>query len=149
MLLEPTIIYNNNDTIYPKCSDCRRTTYISRKYNEIEPYKHPVKSHGTKLERILVVSNDNKYIWGSIPFQFASYDDELPCGEIIIDGERYLSIPNGWEKRKWYYKPHYGIINDWWENDIILKDFNDFEVPKRYKTINDRLLIKLGDDEAV
>ena len=149
MLLEPTIVYNNGDTIYPKCSDCRRTTYINRKYGEIEPYKTKPTTHSTKLERIIILLNNGNYIWGSIPFQFASYDDELPCGEIIINGERYLSIPNGWEKRKWYYKPHYGIINDWWENDTILKDFNDFEVPKRYKTINDRLLIKLGDDEAV
>lgn len=41
---------------------------------------------------------------GYIPNVYANWFRELPIGEITINNKRYLSVPNGWETRLWFYE---------------------------------------------
>ena len=91
------------------------------------------------------MTHNSKIIVGTIPNLYRCWDDDLPCGEVVIEGVRYLSIPNRWEHRMWHYPWHYGIYNDEWQIDTVRDLFEDICLPKRYKIFNDRLLIKLGD----
>lgn len=148
---EPSPTISGVCTIYPNNTDSRYTCSVTSKYQELEPYVRDNLHNGTKLENITIINessktHNSKIIVGVLPNMYRCWDDELPCGEIIIDGVRYLSLPNGWEHRMWHYPYHWQIHNDEWEIDTVRDLFSNIAVSKRYKIFNDRLLIKLGDE---
>ena len=153
VLTEPTPTISGVCTIYPNAQESRYTCSVTSKYQELEPYARDNLHNGTRLEKLTIVNessrtHDSKICVGTLPNLYRSWDDDLPCGEIIIDGVRYLSIPNGWENRLWYYPYHYAIYNDEWQIDTIRNLFSNAVVPKRYKIFTDKLLIKLEDDAS-
>lgn len=153
VLTEPTPTISGVCTIYPNAQESRYTCSVTSKYQELEPYARDNLHNGTRLEKLTIVNessrtHDSKICVGTLPNLYRSWDDDLPCGEVIIDGVRYLSIPNGWENRLWYYPYHYAVYNNEWEIDTIRNLFSNAVVPKRYKIFTDKLLIKLEDDAS-
>lgn len=153
VLTEPTPTVSGVCTIYPNAKESRYTCSVTSKYQELEPCARDNLHNGTRLEKITIVNessrtHDSKICVGTLPNLYRSWDDDLPCGEIIIDGVRYLSIPNGWENRLWFYPYHYAIYNDEWQIDTIRNLYNNIVVSKRYKIFTDKLLIKLGDEAS-
>ena len=150
---EPSATISGVCTIYPNANDSRYTTYIDGLHRaELEPYCKVPYKYGTKFENLTIanessMTHNSKIIVGTIPNLYRCWDYDLPCGEVVIEGVRYLSIPNGWEHRMWHYPWHYNVYNDEWQIDTIREMFEDICMPKRYKIFNDRLLIKLGDAE--
>ena len=107
-------------------------------------------SYSSQLDPITVVINSDEsygegYCFGNIPDAFACWDFETPTGEILIDGKRYLSIPNGWDGRLYYYgDDHFKIMNDIWDADMIVDHYEEtYSLLYEDVKIKDRLLIKM------
>lgn len=105
--------------------------------------------YDTPFQRIIVAlnnnldSNDNGIV-GIVPNAYMSWSRTMPCGEIEIDGENWLSIPNGWENRMWHYPTRVGaIINNEWQNKTIRDTYDRITSAYSDYIMRDRLLIKL------
>lgn len=104
----------------------------------------------TPLQRVVVMLNqglDNQEngVYGVIPNAYFSWSRNLPVGEVEIDGEHYLSIPNGWEGRFWKYPTIVGqIVNDKWENEQVREEYDRLINKYLNLMMYDRLLIKIG-----
>lgn len=119
-------------------------TYTAREELNIHKNSSP-------LQKVLVFLNDNlnykeNGCMGLIPNVYSGWFRTLPCGEVTLSGRRYLSIPNGWENRLWYYPYHVGeIINNEWEQGVIREKFdNPNNLLKNYQ-IYGRLIIPLEE----
>lgn len=134
-------------TMFPKFGrDARNiidTYCINKKYTHHE-YSSP-------LQKVLVFLNENQNYtengcMGIIPNVYSSWYRDLPCGEVIIGGKRYLSVPNGWEHRLYKYPTKVGVVvNDEWQNSTVLELYGKLLNSFRNYQISDRLLIPLEE----
>ena len=113
--------------------------------DDVDTYRY-----SSQLDPITVVINPDEsygegYCFGNIPDAFACWDFETPTGEILIDGKRYLSIPNGWDGRLYHYgDDHFKIMNDIWDTDMIVDHYEEtYSLLYEDVKIKDRLLIKM------
>ena len=107
--------------------------------------------HSSTLERVLVYLNDlcdngaNGY-QGFIPNVYASWFREFPIGEVAINNKKFLSVPNGWETRCWFYD---GSAEQKSKNDIdnknLKKKMDDVLKAANNNKMTHRLLIPLED----
>ena len=107
--------------------------------------------NSSPLQKVVVFLNDNlnykeNGCVGIIPNVYSAWFKTLPCGEVTLSGKRYLSIPNAWESRFWFYPYHIGeIVNNEWEPSVIRNRYEDrANVLKNYQ-ICDRLIIPLEE----
>lgn len=138
---------NGYHTMFPHMGRIARNridTYAVTKRFSLHEYSSP-------LQKIIIFLNDNlnyseNGCMGIIPNVYSGWFKSLPCGEIILSGKRYLSIPNVWESRFWFYPYHIGeIVNNEWEPSVIRNRYEDrANVLKNYQ-ICDRLIIPLEE----
>lgn len=150
-----TFISGATSSVYPYLANNKHR--ISSKYINMQGFNNTVGkddvdtySYSSQLDPITVVINPTEsygegYCFGNIPAAFACWDFETPTGEILIDGKRYLSIPNGWDGRLYYYgDDHFKIINDIWDADMIVDHYEEtYSLLYEDVKIKDRLLIKM------
>jgi len=139
--------FSNYNMMFPRLG--RNARYTIDTYTVNRP--HNTHEYSSPLQKIIVFIADNlnykeNGCMGIIPNVYSSWFKSLPCGEVTLSGKRYLSIPNGWESRFWFYPYHIGeIVNDEWESDVIRARYEDrANVLKNYQ-ICDRLLIPLEE----
>ena len=148
--------YFSEHSIYPRMSnDCKR---LSSKYIKTNGYVNVVGKNelvneckfSDYTQRIRVNLNPNmphnEYSsTGTIPHCFVAWDDECPAGEVMIGGKKYLSIPCGWEGRLYNYGPeHIGVVNDVWNTESVVDDWERRTTLRKENVIRDKLLIELG-----
>ena len=110
--------------------------------------------HSSKLENIAITLTNEKPhtergIYGIIPNCYGSWYRTLSVGEVEIDGKLYLSVPNGWESRRWNYPAFYGLYDSpvYYENEYITRIYDNWK-PIYDEIIVHRLLIPLeGEGE--
>lgn len=102
-------------------------------------------SHGVgrlKLEpvELLQTAGDRRGILGKLPYIVFPSRPICEYGEITIDGKRYLSVPNGWENRKFHIKGHASIVYDCDPDELLAEE-------RRIEKLSQmmHLLIKLED----
>lgn len=83
-------------------------------------------------------------IQGFIPDAYYSWSRTLPSGEVVIDGKKYLSIPNGWDNRLYKYPTYTGNLMIW-DNDTIRDEYEDLTNVLKHRMIVNKLLIPLED----
>ena len=148
--------YFSEHSIYPRMSnDCKR---LSSKYIKTNGYVNVVGKNelvneyelSDYTQRIRVNLNPNmphnEYSsTGTIPHCFVAWDDECPVGEVEIGGKKYLSIPCGWEGRLYNYGPeHIGVVNDVWNTESVVDDWERRTTFRKDNVIRDKLLVELG-----
>lgn len=107
--------------------------------------------NSSPLQRVMLFLNSGtKYgengCMGVVPNVYSSWFKSLPCGEITLGGKKYLSVPNGWSSRLWYYPYHIGeIVNNEWEQNTIRPRYEERFNPLRNYQITDRLIIPLEE----
>lgn len=105
--------------------------------------------HSSPLQRVLLFMSDTSSdkqtgCVGIIPNVYSSWYRSLPCGEISIGGRKFLSIPNGWDGRMWFYPYHVGsVVNNEWNQESLMAKHIDNNNPLKDYLIHDRLLIPL------
>lgn len=95
------------------------------------------------------------YCSGNIETIFSSWGWEVPNGEIVYAGKRYLVIPCGWDERLYWYDGHYvndsigaGIkMNSTWENDVVIAEYEKNKLEFNRRQIKDKLFVLLSDQE--
>ena len=144
----------NTSGAYPYLANNKHR--IGSKYLHMQGFNNTVGKddytyrYSSQLDPITVVINpkesyDEGYCFGNVPDAFACWDFETPTGEILIDGKRYLSIPNGWDGRLYHYgDDHFKIMNDIWDTDMIVDHYEEiYSLLYEDVKIKDRLLIKM------
>ena len=77
---------------------------------------------------------------------YANWFRELPIGEITINNKRYLSVPNGWETRLWFYEsPAEPPKKNDLENSKLKKKMDDILKAGGNVKMTHRLIIPLED----
>lgn len=142
---EPTDVKDNAHTLYPRIGlDSRNmidTYTVKKEFNRFE-FSSPLLPVMPFLDGKL--DYDETGCLGIVPNVYASFFADLPCGEIMIGGKAYLSIPCGWDKRLWEYPSRMGtIVNE--EDGLVNveKRWSDRVNPLKHFTINDRILIPI------
>lgn len=144
---------SSQDGAYPFLSQNWSTTgsqYVNKKVNLCrEPCDEKKYSFNMKLDSIKIALNhslgNGQYLsYGEIPHCWRAWDKDIPSGEVIYNGKRYLVIPCGWDGRLWDYGWHLDIYNDLWETYDVVNHFED-KYYKKHTTIEDKLVIELGD----
>jgi hypothetical protein len=108
--------------------------------NDIEDFAH---GYGKlKLEPIELLQMDSECrgILGKLPYMFFSSRPMKEYGEITISGKKYLSIPNGWEDRKFHIPGHAGVV---YNCDVDTLLVQERRIEKISKMMN--LLIRLEE----
>lgn len=110
--------------------------------------------HSSPLQKVIVSLNPSlQYITsgvlGVVPNVYSSWHRTLPAGVVTLSGQRYLSVPNGWEERLWNYPYYLGVYNDpqYWQNEQIRKKQDDLHRTLLQQKMVDRLIIPIGDDD--
>lgn len=81
---------------------------------------------------------------GEIPGVYCTYDCDISSGEYISqDGTKYLVVPCGWDGRLYNYGSHFGVINDEWEADVVVRKYENITLKQRKNVILDKLVIRL------
>lgn len=148
--IEPPTSEDTNlewNTIFPNMGHESRYKIDTYTVNErLVPYKY-----SSPLQKVLVCLNDKlnygeNGIIGIIPNVYSSWYKELPDGEIIISGHRYLSVPNGWNDRLYHYPYHVGeIVNNEWQQNVIRPRYDDRNNVLMNYQFTDKLLIPLEE----
>lgn len=126
------------------CSHMVDSYFVNETFNQ---YKT-----STPLEKIAIVLNPSKSngatgIIGYLPNCYGSWVRSLFEGTFELDGKKYVSIPNGWYNRLYFYDWYLGVYNDeeYWENTSIRKK-NDRNTNVMWERMfMDRLLIPIED----
>lgn len=117
-------------------------------------YQDNPEIHETSLHPLRVFYSpvkDNKYHYGEygaigyIPHVFWTFDWEIPSGEFIQNGKRYLAVPCVWDNRLWYYGYHVNVCNDEWDTLVTVENYEAQRQVYGDAQIKDKLIIELGD----
>lgn len=110
--------------------------------------------HSSPLQKVVVSLNPSlpyitSGVLGVVPNVYSSWHRTLPAGVVTLSGQRYLSVPNGWEERLWNYPYYVGNLQnvEYWENERIRKFQDDLHRTLLQKKMVDRLIIPIGDDD--
>ena len=78
---------------------------------------------------MVVLNNQIPYyaggVMGVIPNTFYSWSQSLRSGELEIEGKKWLSVPNGWDKRKKIYRTYTGVVNFTKNQQMLAQDEAD------------------------
>lgn len=137
-----TDAYDSNACVLPIANvyghSIQYTDSLSEVKKEHKMFLYPIEFALNKT------NNKNLMSVGQVVDCYAMFGVDLVDGEIEYDNHLYLSIPCGWKERLWNYNFHkLGIVNDEWEFEQIVKDYEMLNQPLANKTINTRLLIRL------
>ena len=109
--------------------------------------------HSSPLQKVIVNLHPpfpylEQGVLGVVPNVYSSWHRTLPAGVVTLSGQRYLSVPNGWEERLWNYPYYLGVYNDpqYWQNEQIRKKQDDLHRTLLQQKMVDRLIIPIGDD---
>lgn len=129
-------------------TDSRYRTDIYTTNRRLNQYEH-----SSSLDKIVIFINKDLAhletgVEGIIPNCYQSWYRTLPPGEVEINGKKYLSVPNGWERRLWNYPWFFGVYNDaiYWEGSSIRQRWDDLHKEVLQNMMVDRLFIPLEDD---
>lgn len=118
---------------------------VDRRLNQYE--------HTSVLDRVIVnlkkeLPHLATGVEGVIPNCYQSWYRTMPAGEVEINGKKYLSVPNGWEKRLWNYPWFLGMYSDeqYWKNERIRKKYDDLHNELLQNMMVDRLIIPLEEE---
>ena len=89
--------------------------------------------------------NNNLIINDDISDEFTI--NEYIRGVIELNGKNYLSVPNGWEQRLFYYTSYFGQV-DYWNNDTLRDDFEALISGLNNNMFTHNLLIPFDGDEV-
>lgn len=110
----------------------KSTNLISTNFIPVHVYLNPYNDHLESMS------------YGTILGAYALYDLDAPIGEYRAeDGKEYLIMPCGWEGRLYDYKFRHSVINDIWESDVVVKEYESFILTQTKNLINDRLVIRI------
>ena len=91
-VIEPVVVVFNPESLSPDLSLVSSTTEYKSNLNGIQ---------------------------GSIPNVYITWSRNLPEGEVILNGHKYLSVPNVWSDRLKYYPVMVGDSKEVWESDKV------------------------------
>lgn len=143
----------SQDGAYPFLMDNRYTIGSQHIKNRNWLCREPIDSKkvdfSSRLDAIRIGLNHSighgQYLsYGTIPHCWRSWDKEIPSGEFIFNGKKYLAVPCGWDGRLWDYGYHLDIHNDTWDFDEVVNEFEKYYY-KQNARIEDKLIIELGD----
>ena len=106
----------------------------------------------TPVNEVIVVINKNisdyfSAVAGVIPNSYYTWSRSLPSGVIELNGKNYLSVPNGWEQRLFYYASYFGQVA-YWDNDTLRDDFEALISGLNNNMFTHNLLIPFDGDEV-
>lgn len=88
-----------------------------------------LKSSASINDIMVVLNNQIPYyaggVMGVIPNTFYSWSQSLRSGELEIEGKKWLSVPNGWDKRKKIYRTYNGVVNVTDNQKVLAQDESD------------------------
>jgi hypothetical protein len=108
--------------------------------NDIEDFAHGYGQLKLEPVEFLQMGGERQGILGKLPYMLFPSQPIHAYGEITISGKKYLSIPNGWEDRKFHLPGHAGIVYDC-DPEALLAE--ERRIEKISKMMN--LLIKLEE----
>jgi hypothetical protein len=108
--------------------------------NNIEDFAHGYGKLKLELIELLQIDSERRGILGKIPYMFFPSRPMKEYGEIMISGKKYLSIPNGWEGRKFHIPGRAGIVYDCDPDSLLAQERR---IEKISKMMN--LLIRLEE----
>lgn len=127
---------------------CSEFDYMTDTYRVKEPY-NKLKSSASINDIVVVMNNNIPYnaggVMGIVPNTFYSWSQTLFTGEITIEGKKWLSVPNGWENRKKYYRTYNAIVHLTENDDVLAKDEADNNINKLFVH---NILIPLEDFDS-
>ena len=127
---------------------CSEFDYMTDTYRVKERF-NKLKSSASINGIVVVMNNNIPYnaggVMGIIPNTFYSWSQTLFTGEIIIEGKKWLSVPNGWENRKKYYRTYNGVVNLTKNDDVLAQDEADNSINKLFVH---NILIPLEDFDS-
>ena len=145
-LSRPTTYSDGHSAIVFSCpSENRIDTYtVKESFNK--------NKSSTPVNEVIVVINKNisdyfSAVAGVIPNSYYTWSRSLPSGVIELNGKQYLSVPNGWEQRLFYYASYFGQV-DYWDNDTLRNDFEALINGLNNNMFTHNLLIPFDGDEV-
>lgn len=85
----------------------------------------------------------------SIQNAYRSYSIDLPQGINKLNGKYYLSIPNGWDGRLFWYKWYCGkIYNGTWQNSDLIHEAEDNLSRFKGKRFQQKLVLEFTPEDA-
>lgn len=129
---------------------CRNKVDIYSVYKQLNTYEH------SSVFDNIIVNIQSESQWGEcgclgvLPNCYSSWYRTLDVGEVTIDNRRYLSIPNGWDNRLWYYPRKIGMfpqVREDWEAVAMQKYWDEYFSFIASKRMTHRLLIPLEEGD--